>query len=849
MRIQRVLKIGICSFAAICMTTAACAYDDLTIPKGSPLIVTDDQGTKNNLYASDSLTVSGNGNIQVSGNDAKFGVNDGDQVGLLVDVSGSGGIGSPRSDTRWIFGKVLASPAVDIRNAAFGRVFLYNMDIAPDAVTGESEINFMSLSGLANAVVNFMEIKNLNAKSAVINFNQGGLLLNGANKSGFVLPSDDGKIVLNSVGSRPIRLLFPAWGNNAVWQMPFSSNLGTVETRGGGDVVFGVFNGNNTTTGQGGTVCFNVPYDDGRLVWGHAGDIVFTNAMAKTMVDNSLPYSEMSPRTLRFGLVDGTAVSATQYCGIDLNGHSSKVGNLYMGEGTFVTNSSTTVGTLVLGADAQRSVFRGTTCGNVVVEGAGVDYEIAAGSDVAKLKASVLPVNIATSAIVREIEAANSTGAASAVIVDGEAIDITGFRAEPVWNWEHSFTNYYLGNTYSGGKRMNACMPNVLGETHLSNGLHRVSVSYGGTAVVNIDEDCDFEYLKVSGDGAFRKAGSGRATLVGDTRLSVGRCEVYEGTLALQGAGCTNEWYRLTVTQEYGSHDYVTFGKIGLFDGMGNWLCLSSAFQPAKSEAALLHGEFTVGAGLEYDNDNLKSKYYPGHLFVADYAYYGAKFTNRPNRGINSAPIVVTFRLPASTAPAMWHSVGTVGNRGDQPMGWKLETSANGVDDWIEVVSVSQDLMTGSENWYYWRNDRRYNDGWNSGGTQKSEGLPWRLSLNNALASGNDLGVVRVDARATLDLTGSVGTEISRLEVDVSLGGGTIRNFRPASEGRIDLVNVVGGNLSNLALIDIDGMEDASNLRAWDVYVNGVKSGRRVMFNAEAGKLVVAPIGFIITFK
>lgn len=801
---------------------------DMTVD--TPTTVNTDVGNVDNLYVRDILTISSGGNLQIR-TSAAFGIEDGDVAGLVVN--GPGNISSGGS-VRMTFGKSLASPAIDLDGVGWGRVFPYNMDIAADATASGDEINFMRLRNHANAIAAFMEMKNLNAKPAIVNFENGGLAMSHSGKNGFVLPASGNRIILRSVDSNPIRLLFSSWSNNSSWQMPYSANAGTVETQGAGDVVFSGATGQAT---QGGTVFFNVPYNDTRLVWNHTGDIVFTNAIVKTTCDNALPYSDTAPRTLRFGLVEGTSVSATQYSGIDLNGHTSKVGNLFMGEGTFVTNSSATAGTLVLGADGQHSVFSGTTLGNVVVECASDDYEIASGSDVAKLHADALPVNIASGAVVREIAASNSIGAVSASIAAGETVDVTGFRAEPLWTWDRSYTNFYSGQTYSGGKRMNGGMPFVLGETGLSNGLHRVGVAAGGTAVVNVDGNCEFEYLKVSGDGAFRKTGSGRATLVGDGRLSVGRTEVNAGTLAVQGAGCTNEWYRLTVTREYGSHDYVTFGKIGLFGETGTWLCLGSSFQPSKTEAQLLPGECTVGQGLTYDNDNAKSKYYPGHLFVADYAYYGAKFTNRSS---TSPAITVSFRLPAASAPALWHSIGSVGNRGDNPCGWKLETSANGVDGWTEVVAVDQDLMTSAENWYYWRNDRRYSDKpWNSGGTQKSEGLPWRLALNNAIATGNTLGVVRVDSGAALDLSGSDGLGLSGIEIDLSAGGGTIRGAVVPQNGTLTLVNAPAGTSPYEApLLSLDDATGTANFKTWTVTVNGKAKDCRIQID-ENGALSI----------
>ena len=821
------------SLAALLVLPATrLAAADLTVD--SPMTVTTDN-TYGNVSVSNVLTIASPGKIT-----ANTSVAIGDSGRIAITEHGS--LVVPTTARLTVSGR-FATPAITLTGNLWDKVFPYKMTIADTAETDDVEIDFMRLEGAFNTFPNMFEMRNDNAKPAVVTFAGGSLSAVNSSTTGFYLPNAGTKIILRGENGKPIRLLFGNWDQNSVWHLPYSSNLGTVQTEGASDVLFD----GRERDYYGGTVSFNAPYTDSRLVWNHTGDFIFTNSVVKTTVDNALPYSATAARTLRFGLHKDKVPTPTEYSGIDLCGHSSKVGSLFLGEGTFVTNSAATVGTLVLGADGQHSVFSGTTRGNVVVECASDNYEITSGSDVAKLRANSLPINIASGAVVREIAASNSIGSASASIAAGETVDVTGFRTEPLWTWDRSYTNYYNGQTYSGGQRMNGGMPFVLGETGLSNGLHRVGVAAGGTAVVNVDENCEFEYLKVSGDGVFRKTGSGRATLVGNGRLTVGRTEVNSGTLAVQGAGCTNEWYRLTVTESHYNPSYMTIGKIGLFGEAGDWLCLGSSFQPSKTEAELLPGECTVGTGLEYDNENAKGKYYPGHLFVADYAYYGAKFTNRSS---SSPAITVTFRLPAASAPALWHSIGSVDNRGNQPRGWKLETSANGGDGWTEVVSVSQELVTKSENWYYWRNDRRYNEKpWNSEGTQKSEGLPWRLALNNAIATGNTLGIVRVDSGATLDLTGSDGAGMTGLEIDIAAGGGTVRGAAIPVNGTLALVNVPAGtNLYGPVLLALDGASGTANFKNWTVTVNGRAKDCRIQID-ENGALTLAAEATVILMR
>jgi autotransporter-associated beta strand protein len=98
---------------------------------------------------------------------------------------------------------------------------------------------------------------------------------------------------------------------------------------------------------------------------------------------------------------------------------------------------------------------------------------------------------------------------------------------------------------------------------------------------------------------------------------------------------------------------------------------------------------------------------------------------------------------------------------------------------------------------------------------------------------------VTVDAGATLNLNDANAT-VSRLKVDCTLGGGTINPFRPASGGTLALVNVPA-ELTSLkdyeVPITLASVQEAANLRAWTVTVNGAKSGFKATY--RNGKIVL----------
>jgi hypothetical protein len=96
----------------------------------------------------------------------------------------------------------------------------------------------------------------------------------------------------------------------------------------------------------------------------------------------------------------------------------------------------------------------------------------------------------------------------------------------------------------------------------------------------------------------------------------------------------------------------------------------------------------------------------------------------------------------------------------------------------------------------------------------------------DAAVSGSFLcdGVLQVDSGATLDLSTIADSKlsISNLVVDLSTGAGTITKFRPAENGILSLVGVVG-DLPGVYRVPvaISAIADSSNLASWKVFVNG----------------------------
>ena len=816
--------------------------ETLEVEVNNPLVIDTNMvgGLYSNIVAHSCVVITNGGRFTGNGGVSNlFGTASGDAAGLWI-INEGGSSGAPKystSTTAWanrtIFSGGLVSPAFLVKGYS-PENYPYCIVLDENAVTTADEFNFLQLEDVT-ARVNFWSLWNRNAKPAVITF-KGGLLCladywNSDNFRALRVPAAGNKIILRGDASNDIRLKSAAGSKTAAWHFPYSSDLGTIATDGDCNLEF------NANTSDCGYVNLNKSFDDGQIVWGHTGETRFINHRVTLDADNALPYSTTAIMTNRLSMLDGASPDVA--C-LNLNGHSAKAGCLITENGAYVTNTSATAATLVFGEDNLDSTFSGTICGDVtlVKKGTGT-LTIADGSVVPKIKldgAELSTIVIDGTATIGEWEGLKleKEGETTYTIGDGETFDMALFAGEPEWFWDDAWTNLYKGTT--SGYLQNK-MAGVI-EATTSNGLYRVAVAAGGTAAIGVasGETAKYEYLALAGEGTLEKTGAGAATILGDNRVTLGKLHVADGTLKFQGRGCTNEYWRITVTK-VGHNSQFSIGKVGLFDASGASTATALTYDGYNSETALGPGHFTYAIdGVDSEPTYLGNNYKPAKLFNNE--AHPLIITN--NGGNATSTRVVTFRQKAGQTPSVWHSLAVGGStQARNPYAWTLSTSPDG-KNWTETIDIAQEPSPSDFINYYWRNDRRY-------GTSNNgmKGMPWRIGLDNAPAAVSALGTVQVDSGATLDLSMTTNAVISSIAIDVQSAGGTISGGSLASTGAVSVVST-SDKLPKTVLLTFDGTANATALRNWTVTFNGSVVPRRLVCDSETGEVHFSPSGFIL---
>ena len=767
------------------------AAADLTVD--SPMTVTTDN-TYGNVYVSNVLTIVQGGKITANSSIAI-----GDSGRIAITELGS--LVVPTAARLTVSGR-FATPVITLTGNLWDKVFPYYMWITDAAETDDAEIDFMRLEGAFNTFPNMFEIRNDNAKPAVVTFAGGSLSPVNASTTGFYMPNAGTKIILRGENGKPIRLLFNNWNQNSIWHLPYSPNKGTVQTEGACNVVFD----GRERDYYGGTVSFNAPYTDSRLVWNHTGDFIFTNAVVKTTVDNALPYSESVARTLRFSLHQDKVPTPTEYSGIDLCGHSSKVGHLYMGANTFVTNSASKAGTLVFGADGLDSAFSGT---------------VAKGVCIAK-------------------------GAGAGTLTVGNAVGGT-------WGSEVTPTND-VTMFYEKTKTIGDSWPLILAGLGL---VEPQTVTIGGSLelVASVGETNAAKNISIAGAGTLRKTGAGLVRIEGSATLpSV--LEVAAGALAVCDRGNADKYWRLSFdfsNRLKSSSNVGGIGKIGLFDKNGDWVAKGLSFAGLGRSASNLNaGEFTISDGILF---NQKSNFSnsPNSIFSTDYAKYGLSVTNliAYNEANGNPVVTLTARLADNANPICWLSSY---KQHDQPAEMiTVESSPDGVS-WRKVSQLDENAYINSSFPYYvWVNDRSgASANVTIDGNSKTlySGAPFPVeSSGDAVATTAATVAAKVASGATLDLAAAPGVSVNAIEVDWTSLGGTIRGLAIPANGTLALVNVPSGtNLYGPVLLTLDGATGAANFKNWTVTVNGRAKDCRIQLDAN-GALTLGAEATVITLR
>lgn len=380
-----------------------------------------------------------------------------------------------------------------------------------------------------------------------------------------------------------------------------------------------------------------------------------------------------------------------------------------------------------------------------------------------------------------------------------------------------------------------------------------------GSYIVNAGETSLLDICSWSGGGTLTKAGDGVAVLC-TTNAAVGPDSliVSAGTLKLAAPGTTNRFWRVTFKRSVRTADGATGAfrslvicpfrlftrdhRVADYSASPAWsysstitdaamlpekkvICSRSDFHsPASSESDSLvnitAGE--VGTVRPWNPTVLFSAN-PDNACVFDSEPY-------PVNGDSSTWVVMTFRIPENGREVAGYDLWArrYSSYLYHPRDWTLETSPDGTH-WALVDSQTNQRATdnggtGNGRWYHWGgNSSAANDNAN----------PYRIVAYRMGGGIPDSAEVKVMAGATLDASlVSGGQMVSRLTVDCTAGGGTLRGVALAANGTLNLVNIPAGTkLSDYVVpISFATVANTGNANSWTVLVNGVSSDINVVW-------------------
>ena len=307
------------------------------------------------------------------------------------------------------------------------------------------------------------------------------------------------------------------------------------------------------------------------------------------------------------------------------------------------------------------------------------------------------------------------------------------------------------------------------------------------------------------------------------------------GTWRVSGDALTDSYYRFTFKKVYKSGNKFSLAEIALFGrdgertGYGTYTIktgiAASDLQPG--EMLCQSGDVFGGSGSEGPD-----KMFDGNLASGKCLYSKRNTTvdayldpDDPNTWF-----VLTVRLPEGSNPVCGYnflSCDDANNRWRSPTVWVVETSADGVT-WTKRDEVDPyNAIPPVDKFIFW-----------------NDGVPWNFKDIPAPAQSLASADVQVASNATLEVSGGDAT-ISRLSVDLSVGGGTITTFAPAAQGSLYLT---GTKLPpEGTVLTVGAVVSPENLSSWKVYFNGVLTSRGL--ECKDGKLCLTKAGLLLLFR
>lgn len=310
--------------------------------------------------------------------------------------------------------------------------------------------------------------------------------------------------------------------------------------------------------------------------------------------------------------------------------------------------------------------------------------------------------------------------------------------------------------------------------------------------------------------GSLVKRGAGAWDIYPSQALS-GRIQVSGGSLKFRYKDVQNsandQWWRISLTKPKYDSNAVGLSEIGLF---ANGERVNRGLSEASTDVSAMPNGTAKITTAKYSSGTVTS------LFDADQTtLWGTSVPDSPKIGYDgSNPLTVVMRLPSAHVGKTITGVDISHFKynGVWAVNFTLASSADGIN-WTSYGTFDNSnkgewpSWCGGESHFAVTEVTRVIEGTGQGGVGLQPGT-----------------VVRVDAGATLDLSlvKASDREISALEIDAAIGGGTITDAVFAREGTLNLLNASREALKTLKLpLSFVRADGAGNIKNWNVAIGG----------------------------
>ena len=372
------------------------------------------------------------------------------------------------------------------------------------------------------------------------------------------------------------------------------------------------------------------------------------------------------------------------------------------------------------------------------------------------------------------------------------------------------------------------------------------TATFNSSAAVSIGEAGVFDAV-ASEDAAFFLDSAGSVVKRGDCAWNVypnqafsGRIHVSGGTLKFcykEQRSCANDqWWRISITKQAYLQKGVTLAEIGLFAGNER---INGGLSATTAEVSAMPNGTAKITSSDFSSGNV------ANLFDSNAStIWGPNWQDPPSSApviYGGHPLTSVLRLPSSHIGKIVTAVDISNNNyyNDHAKSFTVESSSDGVN-WTTRGSYNDLSKKDWENWY--------------GGSSHYAVPEATRVIEGAGQDGVGLQpgtVVRVDAGATLDLSlvKASDREISALEFDAAIGGGTITDAVFAREGTVNLLNASREALKTLKLqLSFDRADGVGNIKNWKIAIGGnVLPGWE--FHLVDGAVVFTPPGTTIVIR